>query len=101
MQGNSERNLYNELKTPLMNIFNLSPIFKYRCFSDRMSLVKFTPVFKKDGKCSISNYRSIAVLSCFSKIMEQTMYDRLYDYLTVSNILFNKQFGLNQRSMLF
>ena len=42
-------------------------------------------------KCSISNFRSISVLPWFSKIL---LYNRLYDYLTVNNILLIKQFGL-------
>ena len=39
------RNLYNELKTPLMNIFNLS--LNTGIFPDGMKLVKVTPIFKK------------------------------------------------------
>ena len=42
-------------------------------------------------KCNISNFRSIFVLPWFSKIL---IYNRLYDYLTVNNILLIKQFGL-------
>ena len=85
------RNLYNELKTPLMNIFNLS--LNTGIFPDRMKVAKVTPIFKKGEKSSISNYRPISVLPCFSKILEQIMYNRLYVYFTVNSILFNKQFG--------
>ena len=58
-----------------------------------MKVAKVTPIFKNGEKSSISNYRPISVLLCFSKILEQIMYNRLYDYFTVNNILFNKQFG--------
>ena len=85
------RNLYNELKIPLINIFNLS--LNTRIFPDRMKAAKITPIVKKGEKCKISNYRPISVLPCFSKILEQTMHNRLYDYFTINNILFNKQFG--------
>ena len=84
-------NLYNELKTPLMNIFNLS--LNTAISPDRMKVAKVTPIFKKGEKYSISNYRPISVLR-FSKILKQIMYNRLYDYFTVNNILFNKQFGI-------
>ena len=74
-----------------MNIFNLS--LNTGIFPDRIKVAKFTLIFKKGEKCSISNYRPISVLPCFSKILERIIYNRLYDYFTVNNILFNKQFG--------
>ena len=58
-----------------------------------MKVAKVTPIFKNGEKSSISNYRPISVLPCFSKILERIMYNRLYDYFTVNSILFNKQFG--------
>ena len=85
------RDLYNELKTPLMNIINLS--LNTRIFPDRMKVAKATPIFKKGEKSIISNYIPISVLPCFSKILERIMYNRLYDYFTANSILFNKQFG--------
>ena len=85
------RKLYNELKIPLMNIFNLS--LTTGIFPDKMKIAKVSPIFKKGEKSIISNYRPISVLPCFSKILERIMYNRLYNYLTENNILFNKQFG--------
>ena len=85
------RNLYNKLKTPLMKILNLS--LNKGIFPDKMKVAKVTPIFKKGDKSSISNYRPISVLPCFSKILERIMYNKLYDYFTASSILFNKQFG--------
>ena len=46
-----------------------------------------------DDKIDLSNYRPISVLSCFSKILERIMYNRLYQYLTENKILYPKQFG--------
>ena len=51
-----------------MNIFNLS--LNTGIIPDRMKVAKVTPIFKKDEKHSISNYRPISVLPCFSKILE-------------------------------
>ena len=85
------RNLYNELKTLLMNVFNLS--LNTGIFPDRMKVPKVTPILKIGEKSSISNYRAISVLPCFPKILERIMYNRLYDYFTANSILFKKQFG--------
>ena len=43
-------------------------------------------------KSNLSNYRPISVLSCFSKILERIMYNRLYQYLTENKIFYHKQF---------
>ena len=69
------RNLYNELKTLLMNVFNLS--LNTGIFPDRMKVPKVTPILKIGEKSSISNYRAISVLPCFPKILERIMYNRL------------------------
>ena len=58
-----------------------------------MKVAEVTSIFEIGEKCSISNYRPISVLPCFSKILERIMYNRLYDYFTVNNISFIKQFG--------
>ena len=85
------RHMYHELKSPLMNIFGQS--LSTGIFPDKMKIAKLSPIFKNNKKTTTSNYRPISVLSCFSKILDRIMYNRLYSYLTENNILFNKQFG--------
>ena len=46
-----------------------------------------------DDKSDLSNYMPIFVLSCFSKILERIMHNRLYKYLTENKILYPKEFG--------
>ena len=62
-----------------------------------MKIAKVTWILKKGEKSGISNYRPISALPCFSKILEQIMYNRLYDYFTV-NILFNKTIWISSWS---
>ena len=35
-------------------------------------------------------------ISCFSKILERIMYNRLYEYVTKNNLLFDEQFGFKK-----
>ena len=42
-------------------------------------LSNVTPVFNKDDTISVSNYRSISVLSIIPKIVEKVMFDQFYD----------------------
>ena len=61
-----------------------------------MKIAKVTPVFKGGDSADLSNYRPISVLPCFSKILEQLMYNRLYKHLSVSEILYPKQVGFQK-----
>ena len=73
-------------------LFNLS--IEKEIFPDDFKIAKVTPIYKADDKTGISNYRPISALSCFSKILEWIMHDRLYQYLTENKIRYPKQFGL-------
>ena len=51
----------------------------------------------KNGQRSIpGNYSPISVLPAISKIMEQILYDQLYDYLTKFELLSDSQFGFRK-----
>ena len=52
-----------------------------------------TPIHKKNSKTNYENYRPISLLSVVSKIYEKLIYVRIYNYLTVNNFIFSKQFG--------
>ncbi|XP_065665719.1 uncharacterized protein LOC136087141 [Hydra vulgaris] len=80
-----------QITIPLLHIFNLS--LKQGVFSDNLKIAKVIPVLKSGDPSDVTNYRPISILSCFSKILERVMYNRLYSFLNVNNILFHKQFG--------
>ena len=82
---------YEEIKTPLIHIFNLC--FKEGIFPRKLRIGKITPGFKKGDSFLLTNYRPITIPPCFSKILERLMYNELYTYLTENNTLFNLQFG--------
>ena len=76
---------FGELCTPLKHIFDLS--FKNGIFPNSLKIAKVTLVYKSGDSNSLSNYRSISVLPCFSKMLECIMYKRLYNYLEKNKIL--------------
>ena len=53
----------------LAHIFNLS--FSCGVFPDHMTIAKIIPMFKNGQKTEFTNYRSISILSQFSKILEK------------------------------
>ena len=80
---------FSSLCEPLKYLFNLSIV--KGIFPDDLRIAKVTPINKADDKSDLSNYRPISVLSCFSKILEWIMYNRLLQYLTENKILYSKQ----------
>ena len=53
-----------------------------------------TAVFKNDYKSLFTNYKPSLVLPHFSKLKERIMYNRLYEIVIKNEILYEKQFGL-------
>ena len=86
--------VFDALIRPIKHIFDLS--LKIGVFPDKLKIARVTPIFKSGQKEIVNNYRPISVLSCFSKILERIMYNRLYSHLLNSNILYDKQFGFQK-----
>ena len=66
------------------------------CFPEEVKIARVTPIYKADDVNKIGNYRPMSVLSCFSKILERIMYNRLFKYLTTNETLYKKQFGFQK-----
>ena len=76
---------------PITYIINLS--LSQGIVPDSMKLAKVIPIFKSKSRNSFSNYRPISLLATISKILEKVVYRRLYSFLTVNNILYDRQYG--------
>ena len=83
------------LRWALWYIFNLS--FEKGIFPD-MKIAKVVPVLVLKGgdSADLSNYRSISVLPCFSKILEWLMNNSLHKHLSNLKILYSKQSGFQK-----
>ena len=79
----------------LSHIFNLSII--EGVFPDKMKVAKVIPIFKKDSKTDVANYRPISLLTVFSKILERLIYNRMNCFLKKCDILYEKQFGFRKK----
>ena len=62
-------------------------------FPDRLKIAKVIPIFKKDSKKLIKNYRPISVLPVISKIFEMAIHEQLCDYFTVNGLFSTQQYG--------
>ena len=59
-------------------------------FPSKLKTAKVIPVYKKNDKTLLKNYRPISVLPVVSKIIENVMHNQMMDYFT-SNELFSSQ----------
>ena len=58
--------------------------------------VKIAPIYKKGSLHNISNYRPVSVLSKFSKVFENLIYNRIQSFCQTSNFLAKNQFSFRK-----
>ena len=83
------------ISEPLSMIFNQS--FGSGIFPEKSKLACITPIHKGNLKLALTNYRSISVLPVISKLLEQLMYDHLFNFLNKNKILYDHQFGFQKQ----
>ena len=82
-----------QLSAPFTEIYNESILHVLVEFPEISKISKVTPIFKSGSLYELGNYRPIAVISAFSKVLERLVYDQLVCYLEKECLLFNFQFG--------
>ena len=85
----------NDICKPLTIIFNKS--FAAGECPDLLKIASTIPIFKKDSKLIVSNYRPISLLSNINKILEKLMFKRVYDFLEKYKCIYKLQFGFRSK----
>ena len=85
------KKIIHSIAYPISNIFNQS--LETGIFPDKLKIAKIIPVYKKDNPHFFENYRPISILPALSKVLEKCVYNRLYSYLCINNIITNSQYG--------
>ena len=62
-------------------------------FPNCLKIAEIIPIYKKGDINEATNYRPIALLSQFNKLMEKMIFSRLYSYLEKKQLLNDNQFG--------
>ena len=88
---------YDSLKNILFHAFKVST--EQGIFSDSLKIANVTLIFKSGAKGNINNYRPIYILPVFSKVLERTMYNRIYNHLDSKGLLYEKQFGFQRNNL--
>ena len=63
---------------------------------DAFKIFQVTPIYKSGGVTDTGNYRPIATLSPFAKVLERLIYNQLYAFFEKHNILYKYQYGFRK-----
>ena len=67
--------------------------FKFDVFPSILKIAEVIPVFKSGAKSHVTNYWPISILSCFFKVLEKAVYDRITKFLNDHSMLSPIQYG--------
>jgi len=80
---------------PFSHIVNLSII--QGAVPNELKSARVVPLFKKNDKTEVGNYRPVSILCVLSKILEKIIFDQAQEYLTSNKLLYEFQSGFRQR----
>ena len=83
------------LINPLTCIINQS--LKSGIFPNKLKIAKVIPIFKKDDKHDLNNYRPISLLPTISKVFERVVHMQLFQYFTDNDLFYNYQYGFRKK----
>ena len=84
----------SEIKGVVTFLVNLSIITNE--FPDELKHAKVKPLFKKNKKTEVENYRPVSILCIVSKILERAVHKQLEEYLIENNLLYSHQSGFRK-----
>ena len=76
---------------PLTFIFNL--IFHYNYIPKQWKTAIVIPIFKKQNKHNVENFRPISLTSGFCRLFESVIHEKILAHLKLNNLLSRNQFG--------
>ena len=87
--------LIPSLLRPLEILFNR--IIESGEFPSQLKTAKIIPIYKKNEKDKMTNYRPISLLPATSKLIEKLIHKRIYNFLNTNDTLADSQFGFRPK----
>ena len=88
------RSVAEILAYPLSILVNHS--FELGYFPNRLKTAKIISLYKSGDKSLPTNYRPISILTCFSKILEKLIYNRLMNFIDKHSVISSTQYGFRK-----
>jgi hypothetical protein len=85
---NISSKLLKTIKTELVKSLTLiiNQSINTGIFPSKLKLAKVIPIYKKDDKALLNNYRPISLLPAISKIFEKVMHNQLHNYFKLNSL---------------
>ena len=82
------------IKSAITHIINLS--IETQTVPDLLKQAIVKPLYKKNSKLDVGNYRPVSLLCIISKILEKAVYVQIEKHLTDNNLLYDYQSGFRK-----
>ena len=79
---------------PLTFLINYS--LKTGVFPSELKLARVVPIFKAGDSSALTNYRPISAITFFAKVFEKIVYNKLLNFISDNNILYDHQYGFRK-----
>ena len=79
------------ISSPIAHLINLS-LYK-GIVPDCLKEAKVVPLYKKNSKSEVGNYRPVSILNVLSKILEKEVHEQFQTYLNKANLIYPQQSG--------
>ena len=89
------KSISKTISIPISILCNQS--FSSGVYPNILKISKVIPIYKKDSKLEVENYRPISLLSNINKILEKLMFKRLYSFFELYNCIYELQFGFREK----
>lgn len=103
---NTKSTGYDEINTTVLKHVSeyISPILsylinisvEYGIFPEELKISIVKPLYKKDNKENINNYRPVSLISILAKVYEKVIYKNMLSYLETNKILIKNQKGFRK-----
>ena len=84
----------NVIKSVITHIINLS--IKTNTVPDELKYAIVKPLYKKNSRLEVGNYRPVSILCIVSKILERAVYVQIQEYLKANKLLYEFQSGFRK-----
>jgi len=85
----------SEIIAPILcHLIELS--FNIRIYPNSCKIAKVIPLYKSGNKADLSNYRPINLLTCFSKVYEKLLCERMAKFFHKHKVIKETQYGFQR-----
>ena len=79
---------------PLTFLINF--LLRTGVFPSELKLAGLSPIFKAGDSSALTNYRPMSVLTFFSRVFEKVVYNKILDFISDHNVLYDHQYGFRK-----